>query len=147
MRRPSPGPQRIPHDPRNQARPEGVGEAADGLQAVSLARQAQPDVILMDIQMPNLDGVEATRRIVVSGSDARVLVLTTYDLDEYVYAAIRAGASGFLLKDVQPQQLVEAIRVIAAGDALLAPSVTRRLLGQFPRTCKTRKPPPSPCRH
>src|SRR5258708_24874941 len=88
-----------------------VGEAADGLQAVSRARQAEPDVILMDVRMPNLDGVEATRRIVASGSHARVLVLTTYDLDEYVYAAIRAGASGFLLKDVQPPHLVEAIRV------------------------------------
>ena len=119
-----------------------VGEAADGLQAVSLARQAEPDVILMDVQMPNLDGVEATRRIVASGSHARVLVLTTYDLDEYVYAAIRAGASGFLLKDVQPQQLVEAIRVIAAGDALLAPSVTRRLLGNFARTLQDKKATP-----
>jgi len=84
--------------------------------------------------MPHLDGVEATRQIVAVGSPARILVLTTYDLDEYVYAAIRAGASGFLLKDVQPAQLAEAIRVIAAGDALLAPSVTRRLLGQFART-------------
>src|SRR5947208_907948 len=88
----------------------------------------------MDVRMPHLDGVEATRQIVAVGSPARILVLTTYDLDEYVYAAIRAGASGFLLKDVQPAQLAEAIRVIAAGDALLAPSVTRRLLGQFART-------------
>jgi DNA-binding NarL/FixJ family response regulator len=111
-----------------------VGEAEDGAQAVSLARQTQPDVILMDVRMPNLDGVEATRQIVAAGSPARILVLTTYDLDDYVYAAIRAGASGFLLKDVQPTQLAEAIRVIAAGDALLAPSVTRRLLGQFART-------------
>jgi DNA-binding NarL/FixJ family response regulator len=111
-----------------------VGEAEDGAQAVSLARQTQPDVILMDVRMPHLDGVEATRQIVAAGSPARILVLTTYDLDDYVYAAIRAGASGFLLKDVQPAQLAEAIRVIAAGDALLAPSVTRRLLGQFART-------------
>jgi DNA-binding NarL/FixJ family response regulator len=88
----------------------------------------------MDVRMPHLDGVEATRQIVAAGSPARILVLTTYDLDDYVYAAIRAGASGFLLKDVQPAQLAEAIRVIAAGDALLAPSVTRRLLGQFART-------------
>src|ERR1700751_6264258 len=88
----------------------------------------------MDARIPDLDGVEATRQIVASGSPARILVLTTYDLDEYVYAAIRAGASGFLLKDVQPAQLADAIRVIAAGDALLAPSVTRRLLGQFART-------------
>jgi DNA-binding NarL/FixJ family response regulator len=111
-----------------------VGEAEDGAQAVRLARQTQPDVILMDVRMPHLDGVEATRQIVAAGSPARILVLTTYDLDDYVYAAIRAGASGFLLKDVQPAQLAEAIRVIAAGDALLAPSVTRRLLGQFART-------------
>src|SRR5215467_12079175 len=106
-----------------------VGEAEDGAQAVRLAAQTQPDVILMDVRMPHLDGVEATRQIVAAGSPARILVLTTYDLDDYVYAAIRAGASGFLLKDVQPAQLAEAIRVIAAGDALLAPSVTRRLLG------------------
>jgi len=119
-----------------EARPDlqVVGEAEDGAQAVSLARQTQPDVILMDVRMPHLDGVEATRQIVAAGSPARILVLTTYDLDDYVYAAIRAGASGFLLKDVQPAQLAEAIRVIAAGDALLAPSVTRRLLGQFART-------------
>jgi len=119
-----------------EARPDlqVVGEAADGAQAVRLARQTQPDVILMDVRMPHLDGVEATRQIVAAGSPARILVLTTYDLDEYVHAAIRAGASGFLLKDVQPAQLAEAIRVIAAGDALLAPSVTRRLLGQFART-------------
>jgi DNA-binding NarL/FixJ family response regulator len=118
-----------------EARPDlqVVGEAEDGAQAVSLARQTQPDVILMDVRMPNLDGVEATRQIVAAGSPARILVLTTYDLDDYVYAAIRAGASGFLLKDVQPDQLAEAIRVIAAGEALLAPSVTRRLLGQFAR--------------
>ena len=119
-----------------EARPDlqVVGEAGYGRQAVSLARQTQPDVILMDVRMPHLDGVEATRQIVAAGSPARILVLTTYDLDDYVYAAIRAGASGFLLKDVQPAQLAEAIRVIAAGDALLAPSVTRRLLGQFART-------------
>jgi len=119
-----------------EARPDlqVVGEAEDGAQAVRLARQTHPDVILMDVRMPHLDGVEATRQIVAAGSPARILVLTTYDLDDYVYAAIRAGASGFLLKDVQPDQLAEAIRVIAAGDALLAPSVTRRLLGQFART-------------
>jgi len=119
-----------------EARPglQVVGEAEDGAQAVRLAAQTQPDVILMDVRMPHLDGVEATRQIVAAGSPARILVLTTYDLDDYVYAAIRAGASGFLLKDVQPAQLAEAIRVIAAGEALLAPSVTRRLLGQFART-------------
>ena len=128
-----------------EARPDlqVVGEAEDGAQAVSLARQTQPDVILMDVRMPNLDGVEATRQIVAAGSPARILVLTTYDLDEYVYAAIRAGASGFLLKDVQPAQLAEAIRVIAAGDALLAPSVTRRLLGQFARTLPAQRATPA----
>ena len=128
-----------------EARPDlqVVGEAEDGAQAVRLARQTRPDVILMDVRMPHLDGVEATRQIVASGSPARILVLTTYDLDEYVYAAIRAGASGFLLKDVQPAQLADAIRVIAAGDALLAPSVTRRLLGQFARTLPARRATPA----
>ena len=116
-----------------EARPglEVVGEAEDGLQAIALARDTEPDVILMDVRMPNLDGIEATRQIVAGGSRARILVLTTYDADEYVYAAIQAGASGFLLKDARPAQLAEAIHVIAAGDALLAPSVTRRLLAQF----------------
>jgi DNA-binding NarL/FixJ family response regulator len=120
----------------NLARPdlEVIGEAADGLQAVELGRRLAPDVILMDVRMPNLDGVEATRRLVEGGSAARIVILTTYDLDEYVLAAIRAGASGFLLKDVHPPQLVEAIRVVAAGDALLAPSVTRRLLERFAST-------------
>jgi DNA-binding NarL/FixJ family response regulator len=111
-----------------------VGEAEDGLQAIALARNLDPDVILMDVRMPELDGVEATRRVVAAGSRARVLILTTFDLDEYVYEAIRAGASGFLLKDVQPSQLVDAIRVVAAGEALLAPTVTRRLLDRFADT-------------
>jgi DNA-binding NarL/FixJ family response regulator len=110
---------------------EVVGEADDGSEVVELARQSDPDVILMDVRMPNVDGVEATRRLVAEGSQARILILTTFDLDEYVYDAIRAGASGFLLKDVQPPQLVDAIRVVAAGEALLAPSVTRRLLDRF----------------
>jgi len=110
---------------------EVVGEAENGEEAVALAERRRPDVILMDIRMPVLDGVEATRRLVASGSPARILVLTTFDLDEYVHAAIRAGASGFLLKDVTPAKLVEAIRIVAGGDALLAPSVTRRLLEQF----------------
>src|SRR5690348_14940172 len=110
---------------------EVTGEAEDGAEAVALARSLQPDVILMDVRMPRLDGIEATRQIVASGSPARVLILTTYDLDEYVYAAIRAGASGFLLKDVEPAQLVDAVRVVARGDALLAPTVTRRLLERF----------------
>ena len=110
---------------------EVVGEAENGAEAVALAERRRPDVILMDIRMPVLDGVEATRRLVAEGSPARILVLTTFDLDEYVHAAIRAGASGFLLKDVTPGNLVEAIRIVAGGDALLAPSVTRRLLERF----------------
>jgi len=108
-----------------------VGEAADGREAVAVAVDAAPDVILMDVRMPNLDGIEATRRIVAAGSPARILVLTTFDLDEYVYAAIRAGASGFLLKDVRPRDLVDAIRLVADGNALLGPTVTRRLLDRF----------------
>jgi DNA-binding NarL/FixJ family response regulator len=110
---------------------EVVGEAEDGREAVDLARRLNPDVILMDVRMPDVDGVEATRRLAAAGSPARVLILTTFDLDEYVYEAIRAGASGFLLKDVQPAQLVDAVRVVAAGEALLAPTVTRRLLDHF----------------
>ena len=110
---------------------EVVGEAEDGAGAVALARSLSPDAILMDVRMPRLDGIEATRQIVGSGLPTRVLILTTYDLDEYVFAAIRAGASGFLLKDVEPAQLVDAVRVVARGDALLAPTVTRRLLERF----------------
>jgi DNA-binding NarL/FixJ family response regulator len=122
---------------------EVVGEAEDGREAIELARRVDPDVILMDIRMPNVDGVEATRRLVAGGSRARILILTTFDLDEYVYESIRAGASGFLLKDVQPAQLVDAIRVVAAGEALLAPSVTRRLLDRFAQTLPgEEKPPP-----
>jgi DNA-binding NarL/FixJ family response regulator len=113
---------------------EVVGEAETGRQAIDLANRLLPDVILMDVRMPNLDGLEATRRLVELGTTARIVILTTFDLDEYVYAAIRAGASGFLLKDVRPQQLVEAIEVVAAGDALLAPSVTQRLLARFAET-------------
>jgi DNA-binding NarL/FixJ family response regulator len=124
---------------------EVVGEAEDGLQAIALTRKLDPDVILMDVRMPELDGVEATRLVVAAGSRARVLILTTFDLDEYVYEAIRAGASGFLLKDVQPTQLVDAIRVVAAGEALLAPTVTRRLLDRFADTFPDGdKPPPPP---
>ncbi|MGD0272818.1 MAG: response regulator transcription factor [Gaiellaceae bacterium] len=110
---------------------EVVGEAENGSQAIELARELAPDVVLMDVRMPVLDGVEATRRLLESGSGARVIILTTFDLDEYVFEALRAGASGFLLKDVQPAQLVEAIRIVASGEALLAPSVTRRLLDRF----------------
>lgn len=107
-----------------------VGEAATGDQAVELARRLRPDVCLVDIRMPGLDGIEATRTITTE-SDTRVLMLTTFDLDEYVYAAVRAGASGFLLKDTPPDDLVHAVRVVAGGDALLAPSVTRRLIEEF----------------
>jgi DNA-binding NarL/FixJ family response regulator len=119
-----------------EARPDldVVGEAEDGCQAVEFGQRLRPDVVLMDVRMPKMDGVEATRKLVCEGSYARIIILTTYDLDEYVYAAIRAGASGFLLKDVEPSQLVDAIRVVAAGDALLAPSVTRRLLDRFSHT-------------
>ena len=115
------------------ARPdlEVVGEAEDGEQAVALVEELEPDVILLDIRMPNLDGVEATKRIVASGSGTRILVLTTFDLDEYVYGAIRAGASGFLLKDVRPGELVDAIRVVASGNALLGPTAVERLLRRF----------------
>ncbi|HEU0169851.1 MAG TPA: response regulator transcription factor [Acidimicrobiales bacterium] len=115
-----------------------VGQAADGVEAVDLARRHRPDVVLMDVRMPTLDGIEATARLV--GPDAsppapvRVLMLTTFDMDDYVYAALRNGASGFLLKDTPPEDLVRAIRVVAAGDALLAPSVTRRLIEDVSRT-------------
>jgi DNA-binding NarL/FixJ family response regulator len=112
---------------------EVVGEAADGAEAVRLAAGARADVVLMDVRMPGMDGIEATRRLAGDGvqDPVRVLILTTFDLDEYVLSALRAGASGFLLKDVPPEDLVEAIKVVAAGDALLAPSVTRRLLDRF----------------
>jgi DNA-binding NarL/FixJ family response regulator len=110
---------------------EVVGEAADGAEAVALVQAAAPDVVLMDVRMPGVDGIEATRNIVTSGSPARIIMLTTYDLDEYVFAALRAGASGFMLKDVRPNDLVEGVRVVARGDALLAASVTRRLLDRF----------------
>ena len=110
---------------------ELVGEAEDGAQAVELAARLDPDVVLMDVRMPELDGVQATRQLVESGTRARILVLTTFDLDEYVYESIRAGASGFLLKDVQPEELVDSIRVVAAGNSLFGPTATRRLLEQF----------------
>jgi DNA-binding NarL/FixJ family response regulator len=122
---------------------EVVGEASDGDEALALVDRLEPDVVLMDIRMPSLDGIESTRRIVASGSSARIIMLTTYDLDEYVFAALRAGASGFMLKDVRPAELVEAIRVVARGDALLAPTVTRRLLDRFARAFPdTAEPPP-----
>jgi DNA-binding NarL/FixJ family response regulator len=108
-----------------------IGEVANGREAIAAAARLSPDVLLMDVRMPEMDGVEATRRIVDSGSEARVIILTTFDLDEYVYAALRAGASGFLLKDAQPADLLSAIRAVAAGDAVVAPRVTRRLLSTY----------------
>lgn len=116
---------------------EVVGEAEDGVQAVRLVRSQRPDVVLMDVRMPNLDGLEATRQICGAGSPTRVLVLTTFDVDEYVYRALHAGASGFLLKDVRAEQLAEAVRTTAAGESLLAPSVTRRLIEEL-----VSRPPP-----
>lgn len=110
-----------------------VGEAADGREAVDLVRTLQPDVALLDVRMPELDGLEAARRIVASGVATRVLILTTFDLDEYVYGALKNGASGFLLKDVPRDQLVAGVRAAAAGDALLAPAVTRRMIERFAR--------------
>jgi DNA-binding NarL/FixJ family response regulator len=110
---------------------EVVGEAGDGVQGVSMTRALAPDVVLMDVRMPVMDGIEATRQIVESGSAARILVLTTFNLDEYVFAALRAGASGFLLKDVPPDDLLTGIRAVAGGDAVVAPSVTRRLIDAF----------------
>ncbi len=114
---------------------EVVGEAVDGLEAVEAARRLRPGVVLMDIRMPRLDGLEATRRLAGPGASnpVKVLILTTFDLDEYVYEALRAGASGFLLKDVRREDLVAAVRVVAAGEALLAPSITKRLIGEFAR--------------
>ena len=112
-----------------------VGTAVDGAEAVRLGRQLAPDVILMDVRMPGMDGIEATRQL--AGSGPRVLILTTFDLDEYVYDALRAGASGFLLKDVTAERLFDAVRVVAAGEALLAPAVTRRLITEFARLRQT----------
>jgi len=118
-----------------------VGEAADGREAVAEAVRSSPDVVLMDVRMPQLDGIEATARILAERPTTRVLILTTFDLDEYVARALRAGASGFLLKDVRPTQLVDAIRVVAAGDALLAPTVTKRLIDRFADSLDGRPPP------
>ena len=123
-----------------------VGEASDGLEAVQHATRLRPDVVLMDVRMPNLDGIEATRRIAGPGvaDPLRVLILTTFDLDDYVYEALRAGASGFLLKDVNRHDLVAAVRTVAAGEALLAPTVTRRLIEEFARRpAPGRVPPPA----
>jgi DNA-binding NarL/FixJ family response regulator len=121
-----------------------AGEAADGEEAVALTASLAPDVVLMDVRMPGLDGIEATRQIVGSGTEARVLILTTFDLDEYAFSGLRAGASGFLLKDAPPDQLLAGIRAVAGGDAVVAPSVTRRLLDayahQFPDDHATATP-------
>jgi DNA-binding NarL/FixJ family response regulator len=112
-----------------------VGTAGDGAEAVRICRELRPDVVLMDVRMPGMDGIEATRQLAGQDGDApRVLILTTFDLDEYVFGALRAGASGFLLKDTLPEDLITAIRVVAAGEALLAPSITRRLISEFART-------------
>ena len=121
---------------------EVVGEASNGHEAVHSAGRLDPDVVLMDIRMPELDGIGATREI-TARRDARVLVLTTYDLDEYVYDALQAGASGFLLKDTPPEQLADGIRAVAGGEALLAPSVTRRLIEEFTRVGRSPRPRPS----
>jgi DNA-binding NarL/FixJ family response regulator len=123
---------------------EVVGEAGDGERAVVLSEELMPDVVLMDIRMPGVDGLAATRRIVADERQAgvKVVILTTFGLDEYVFEAIRVGASGFLVKDTEPDELVQAVRVVAAGEALLSPSVTRRLIGEF--AARTREAPPSP---
>ena len=119
---------------------EVVGEAADGAEAVRKAAELQPDVILMDVRMPVLDGLAATRQILSGAEGPKVLILTTFDLDDYVYEALRAGASGFLLKDASAQQLAEAVRVVARGDALLAPGITKRLISEFARLGGPRTP-------
>jgi DNA-binding NarL/FixJ family response regulator len=117
---------------------EVVGEAADGRETIEAVRTQRPDVVLMDIRMPNLDGIEATRRLAAAAHAPRVLILTTFDLDQYVYEALRAGASGFLLKDASAEELLQAVRVVAAGEALLSPSITRRLIADY-----ARRPPPN----
>ncbi|MFE7278215.1 response regulator [Streptomyces sp. NPDC057623] len=124
-----------------------LGEAANGSEAVRMTAELHPDVVLMDVRMPGLDGIEATRRITGSGDRTRVLILTTFDLDEYAYAGLRAGASGFLVKDAQPEELLSGIRAVATGDAVVAPSLTRRLLDSYvhhlPRQSSTGSPEPT----
>jgi DNA-binding NarL/FixJ family response regulator len=119
-----------------------VGEAGDGAEAVRLTAELDPDVVLMDVRMPGVDGIEATRQIVAASSRSRVLILTTFDLDEYAFAGLRAGASGFLLKDVPPNDLLSGIRAVASGDAVVAPSVTRRLLDSFAHRLPLAAPAP-----
>jgi DNA-binding NarL/FixJ family response regulator len=128
---------------------EVVGEAGDGAEALERARELQPDVVLMDVRMPGMDGVEATARLTAGGNDPtpRVLVLTTFDLDEYVFGALRAGAAGFLLKDAPREQLLEAIRVVHGGDALLSPSITRRLIEDFAARTDPIEPPAALLEH
>jgi DNA-binding NarL/FixJ family response regulator len=123
---------------------EVVAEAANGAEAVSKARETRPDVVLMDIRMPELDGLEATRRIATDPrlDDVKVIILTTFDLDDYVYGALRAGASGFLVKDTEPAELIHAVRVVSRGDALIAPSITRRLIAEF--AGRVKRPDPGP---
>ncbi|RYJ26327.1 LuxR-family regulator [Streptomyces sp. L-9-10] len=120
---------------------EVIGEAVNGREAVGQVAALHPDVVLMDIRMPELNGIEATREIVAANADAKVLVLTTFDLDEYVYQALRAGASGFLLKDASARQLADGVRVVASGEALLAPTVTRRLITEFSKLSETPRAP------
>jgi DNA-binding NarL/FixJ family response regulator len=117
-----------------------VAEASNGVEAVSKAERFQPDIVLMDIRMPELDGIQATRRILAADRDARILILTTFDLDEYIYGALAAGASGFVLKDDPPEQLIAAIRTVAAGDALLSPTITKRVIKQFARVQRPELP-------
>ncbi|MEU5432155.1 response regulator transcription factor [Streptomyces sp. NPDC020719] len=121
-----------------------VGEAAHGAEAVRKAAELRPDVVLMDVRMPGMDGIEATRRIIASGGRSHVLVLTTFDLDEYAHAALRAGASGFLLKDARPEELLSGIRAVAAGDAVIAPALTRRLLDTYAHHLPRHAPGPDP---
>jgi DNA-binding NarL/FixJ family response regulator len=120
---------------------EVVAEASNGREAVDKTARFHPAVVLMDIRMPELDGLQATRRILARDNAARILILTTFDLDEYVYEALRAGASGFLLKDVPPEDLIAAVRIVAAGDALIAPAITKRLIEQFARAAPASRPP------
>jgi DNA-binding NarL/FixJ family response regulator len=119
---------------------EVVAEASNGVEAVNQAARVHPTVVLMDIRMPELDGLQATRRILAADQDARILILTTFDLDEYIYEALKAGASGFVLKDDPPEQLIAAIRTVAAGDALLSPTVTKRVIRQFTRIPRPARP-------